>query len=293
MHLIPLIVLIVAVGSVAVMLDRRWRVQEALKNTAPSTDASTSATASAEDVSDVTVTSKVLDRIASALSSVPLVGDRLTMVHDRLRTRQDRNLPGQFREWIAKVCDDDPSVKDWVQGLSPEGLQAFTDHLAVFCHEMGFELAWMVQPELEMQPALTQTFTQVVRHYCRACHQAAAAQRELELYKTLLAFEHNPASSKTHAFGQKLFAKLVEARLTSVSIADYLTVTPKEQQQYMVRAIREAAKANQTEFNRLLKEVMSAPAPASTEAQPTTTQAYTSAKQGTNGPATSFGAAAT
>jgi len=288
MHLIALTLLIVAAGIAAVMLDRRWRAQRALKETTPAADASTSATASAEEASDATVISKVTDRIASALSSVPMVGDRFTMVRDRLMRRKDPNLPGQFREWIAKACADDPSVNNWVQGLSPEGLQAFTDHLVVFCDEMGFELAWVVQQQLETQPELAQTFAQVVSHYCRACQQAAAAQDDLEVYKTLLAFEHNPASRKTQAFGQKLFAKVVEARLTSVSMSEYLTVAPKEQQQYMVRAIREAAKTNHTVFNRLLKEVASDSAPASTVAQPASTQAHMSADQGADAPATSF-----
>jgi len=71
-------------------------------------------------------------------------------------------------------------------------------------------------------------------------------------------------------------------------MSEYLTVAPKEQQQYMVRAIREAAKTNHTVFNRLLKEVVSDSAPASTEAQPASTQAHMSADQGADAPATSF-----
>jgi len=210
------------------------------------------------------------------------------MVGDRLMRRKDPNLPGQFREWIAKTCADDPSVNNWVQGLSQEGLQAFTNHLSMFCHEMGFELAWVVQQQLEIQPELAQTFAQVVAHYCRACQQAAAAQDELEVYKTLQAFEHNPASKKTQAFGQKLFAKVVEAGLTSVSMSEYLIAAPKEQQQYMVQAIHEAAKTNHVVFNRLLKEVASDSAPASPVAQPATTPAHTTTEQGADASATSF-----
>jgi hypothetical protein len=281
MYLLVLVLLVVAAGTLSVMLDRRWRAQQTLKETSPAAAASTSATASAEEASDATVISKVTDRVASALRGVPLVGDRLMR-------QKDPNLPGQFREWIAKTCADDPSVNNWVQGLSQEGLQAFTNHLSVFCSEMGFELAWVVQQQLDIQPELAQTFAQVVAHYCRACQQAAAAQDELEVYKTLQAFERNPASKKTQAFGHKLFAKVVEAGLTSVSMSEYLIAAPKEQQQYMVRAIREAAKTNHVVFNRLLKEVASDSAPASTVAQPVTTQTHTTAEQDANTSATSF-----
>jgi hypothetical protein len=288
MSLIVLTILVAAAGTASVMLDRRWRAQRALQETTPAADASTSATTSAVEASDATVISKVTDRVAAVLRSVPMVGDRLAMVGDRLSRKKDPNLPGQFREWIAKAFADDPSVNNWVQGLSQEGLQAFTDHLSVFCSEMGFELAWVVQQQLETQPELAQTFAQVVSHYCRACHQAAATQDDLEVYKTLQAFERNPASRKTQAFGQKLFAKVVEAGLTSVSMPEYLISAPKEQQQYMVRAIREAAKTNHAVFNRLLKEVVRDSAPGSTAAQPATTQARTSTDQGADAPVTSF-----
>ena len=169
MHLLLLVLLVVAAGTAAIILDRRWRAQRTLKEATPAADASTSATASAGEASDATVISKMTDRVTSALRSVPMVGDRLMR-------RKDPNLPGQFREWIAKTCADDPAVNNWVQGLSQEGLQAFTNHLSMFCHEMGFELAWVVQQQLEIQPELAQTFAQVVAHYCRACQQAAAAQ---------------------------------------------------------------------------------------------------------------------
>ena len=281
MSLIILTMLVAAAGTASVMLDRRWRAQRALQETTPHADTSTSATAADVEAADATMVSKAADRVASVLRRVPGVGSRLNR-------RKDAHLPGQFREWIAQACADDPAVNDWVQGLSPEGLQAFTDHLAAFCHDMGFELEWVVQQRLETQPELAQTFARVVSHYCRACQQAAAAQDELDVYKTLQAFENNPGSRKTQAFGQKLFAKVVEAGLTSVSMSEYVSAAPKEQQQYMVRAIREAAKTNPAVFNRLLKEVASDSASASTVAQPTATQARTSAEQDADAPATSF-----
>ena len=281
MSLIILTMLVAAAGTASVMLDRRWRAQRALQGTTPDADASTSAEASDVEASDASVISQAADRVASVLRRVPVVGDRLNR-------RKEPNLPGQFREWIARACADDPAVNNWVQGLSPEGLQAFTDHLAAFCHDMGFELAWVVQQQLETQPELEQSFARVVSHYCRACQQAAAAQDELDVYKTLQAFENNPGSRKTQAFGQQLFAKVMEAGLTSVSMSEYVSAAPKEQQQYRVRAIREAAKTHPAVFNRLLKEVAYDSAAASTGAQPTTTQARTSADQGADAPATSF-----
>jgi len=94
-----------------------------------------------------------------------------------------------------------------------------------------------------------------VLHYCRACHQAVAAQQDLDVYKTLLAFEHNPGDGKAQEFGHKLFAKVIEAGLTSVAMSEYLLAAPKDQRQYMLRAIREAAERHREAFYRLLKEI--------------------------------------
>jgi len=251
MTFIALVMLAIAVGAMGIVLDRGSRKSSA--DTPPAPDALTT-----------TLRSRVTDRLTSTLSSMPLVGDRLIR-------GKDASLPAQFRAWIARACADDRSLNQWVQGLSEEGLRAFTDHVAAFCSEMGFELSWVVQQRLDTHPELERSFEKVVLDYCRACREAAAAQDELEVYKTLRAFEDNPSSRKTQAFGQKLFAKVVEAGWTSVSVSEYLMATPKEQQQLMVRAVREAAKTHGTMFNRLLKEVARDPGPASAAARPAAT----------------------
>jgi hypothetical protein len=141
-----------------------------------------------------------------------------------------------------------------LQQLPEKEEQAFIDQVAAFCTERGFELPWVVEHRLEPYPELAQAAEQVVLHYCRACHQAVAAQQDLDVYKTLLAFEHNPADDMAREFGHKLFAKVIEAGLTSFSMSEYLLAAPKDQRQYMVRAIREAAERHREAFYRLLKE---------------------------------------
>jgi hypothetical protein len=258
--------LVVATSAASIALDRHWRTRRSSADTAPAAEPSTAAPEVAAPVAAPWI-ARVTDRVTAVLESLPLVGDRLTW-------RKDSQELAQFQAWITRVCATDAALHDWVQGLSPEGLQAFAEHLAAFCADMGFELSWVVQQQFATHPALAQLSETVVVQYCRACQQATAAQDELELYKTLRAFEHNPASKKTQAFGQKLFAKVVEAGLTSVSMPEYLLAAPHEQQQTMVQAIREAAQTNPTVFNRLLKEVVEDAAPA---VVPTAPPASTSA----------------
>jgi hypothetical protein len=242
----------IVVGTASIVIDRRWRARQSAADTP------------AEGASTTPLLSRMTERVAATLGSMPIMGGRLTR-------RKDANLPSQFQAWMARSGAEDPSLNQWVQGLSTEALEAFTDHVSAFCAEMGFELSWVVQQRLDAQPDLARAFEKVVLDYCRACREAAAAQGELEVYKTLQAFEANPSGRKTQAFGQKLFAKVVEAGLTSVSMPEYLMATPKEQQQHMVRAIREAAKAHGATFNRLLKEVARDPGLVSGAAQPAAT----------------------
>ena len=269
-----LIMLVGAVGATSIILDRRWQARKLAADTPAAAEPTPPAPESAADAPVTSWLARVTGRVTTTLSTLPLVGDLLTR-------SKEADLPSQFQAWIASA--DEPSIHAWVQGLSKEGLQAFTEHVSAFCAEMGFELAWVVQQQLVTHPELAQAFTQVVLHYCRACHAAAVAQDELEGYKTLQAFERNPSSRKTQAFGHKLFAKVVEAGLTSVSMSEYLMATPKEQQQYMVRAIREAAQAHSAAFNRVLKEV--ARGPQSAAAQPAATPESTVGGQDAAAPA--------
>jgi hypothetical protein len=257
---------VIVVGVMSIALDRRWRARKSATDITPAADPTSPSPESTTEGSTARLFSKVTDRVTSTLGGVPIVGDRL------LR-RKDADGASRFQTWVAKACAEDPSLNQWMQGLSKEALQAFTDHVSAFCTEMGFEPSWVTQQRLDAHPEVARAFERMVLNYCRACHEAAAAQEELEVYKTFQAFEDNPSSRKSHAFGQRLFAKVVEAGLSSVSMSEYLTATPKEQQQYMLRAVREAAKNHSAAFNRLLKEVARDAVHASTAAQPTTTSA--------------------
>jgi diadenosine tetraphosphatase ApaH/serine/threonine PP2A family protein phosphatase len=272
---LPAVVLVA--GTTAIVINRRRRARKSAVETPQATEETPQATDAATSVEDK----------RSRTFFTRLTG-RVGNWRNRLTRRQPQDMRQQFHAWIAKACADEASLCTWLQQLPEKEEQAFIDQVAAFCTARGFELPWVVEHRLEPYPELAQTAEQVVLHYCRACHQAVAAQQDLDVYKTLLAFEHNPADGKAQGFGHKLFAKVIEEGLTSVSMSEYLLAAPKEQQQYMVRAIREAAKTNHAVFNRLLKEVVRDSAPGSTAAQPATTQARTSTGQGADAPVTSF-----
>ena len=251
---------VVSTASVGVIaLNRRRQRRKQAGDTAPATESAQGTTAN--------FTSRVADSISASVQGGPKAW------FGSLRRKKSANLPQQFLAWIDKGDTIEQPVKDWLHSLSEPGLQAFTEHLATFCSDMGFELAWLVEQQFDENPELAQTTEKIVLPYCRACQQAAAAQEDIEAHKMLQAFEQNPSSRKHQEFGQKLFAKLVQESLAAANISDYLAATSKKRQQQTLQAIQEAVKKDSVAFNRALKEVIRGLESASTAPQTSTTPA--------------------
>ncbi len=88
--------------------------------------------------------------------------------------------------------------------------------------------------------------------YCTACLEAAQAQEALHSFRTLQAFEQNPAQFRE--LSQALLGKLVDEGLASApSISELLALSEKERQAQVIQTIQEAAKANREAFVRVFK----------------------------------------
>ncbi|ETX05234.1 hypothetical protein [Candidatus Entotheonella palauensis] len=236
MTLLPFILLVAGVGTVSIMLDRRLRA----KSQADTTPA------------------EERDEPAATKGSNDLGHLWATPVHwyNSLVNKQPEDFPQRFREWVVNASDDS-AVTDWLKGLSDEGLKAYTKHLSRFCTDMGFELVWLVDKQLEKRDAqLAQTAKRIVLHYCQACQQAASCQEHLEAHKQLLSFEQNPGGRKNRTFGEKLLAKLVDADLVTTLPAEFIGASPTERQQLIAEAINEASSKDQATFSRLVREVL-------------------------------------
>ena len=244
MMYLALPIAVVVAGTTAIVLDRRWRARKSVVATPQAAEATPEAAEATTAVED-----KGRRKLFSRLTG------RVARWRDRITGRQHQDMRSQFHAWMAQACANEVSLCTWLQELPEKEGQAFIDQVTAFCTERGFELPWVVEHRLKPYPELAQAAEQVVLHYCRACHQAAVAQQDLDVYKNLLAFEHNPANSRTQEFGYKLFAKVIEAGLTSVTMSEYLLAAPKAQRQYMLRAIHEAAERHREAFVRLLQEI--------------------------------------
>ncbi|MDH3602589.1 MAG: hypothetical protein OEU26_23495 [Candidatus Tectomicrobia bacterium] len=246
-------VLVLGIGTASVVVDRRLQARKQRAGIAPDTDAESSET----------TTTSVLSNWTSRLWSVPKSWT------DRIIRTTPADMPQQFREWVVGAAGDDTAIKNWLNALSDEGLKAFTKHVATFCSDMGFELQWLVEKRFDKNPDLAQSVESIVLHYCRACLQSAEIQGDLEVYKQLLAYEEAPSSRQNRAFGEKLFAKVVEEGLVSASMSEYLGLSPKQRQERALEGIGEAAAKDNEVFIRAVRDVVRGEAGTSQTSEPT------------------------
>ncbi len=234
MTIVPLLFIVVGAGTVSVILDRRYRA-----NRLASAHAADTSNTSGQGASGI-----------EQLWSTPMAWYRSLM------NKQAEDFPESFRTWATESLDD-PTVKDWINALSPEGLKAYTKHLSGFCTDMGFQLVWLVDKSSGYQdPHLLQRLQQIVLNYCQACQQAATNQDALDVHKQILSLKQNPGGRKNRAFSEKLLAKLVGANMVTLSMSDFLAASPQERQQLIIDAINEASSKDQSAFTQLVRQVM-------------------------------------
>ncbi len=250
MPFLPLVVLLFGVGTAAAWVDRRLQARKRAR------EANGSEAEPSEEADGVAMKRGVKGW------------------YDRIVHRTPADLPQRFRAWAVSAAADDTAVKNWLKALSDdEGLPAFTKHLAVFCSDMGFELMWLVEQTHDKNPEWVHAAERTVLHYCRACQQATTAQEDFEAHKRILEFEQNPSSKKNEAFGKNLFAKVIEAKLATGSISEYLMQPPVEQRRRVREAIREAVEKDSVAFDRVVKEVVRGNEPGSEAASTSATSA--------------------
>jgi hypothetical protein len=264
MYIFPLIILLIGVAIASVVLDRRYQAKQLTTSDEDGAEDSENTAPSLKDT---------ISQVSNRVVATAQLGPRGW--YDKATGHKPSEMPQHFRSWVA-ASKADKKLKTWIEELSPESLQAFTEHVAIFCADMGCELAWLVEENVDDTPSpeLTKTVEQIVLHYCQACHKAAQEQETFDAQHALQAFVQNPSSRKSQDFGRKLFAGLVDANLASVPMAEYLMASKKEQREHMTAAIQEATAKSQAAFTQVLKAVVKGPLEA---ADPTaTTESFTS-----------------
>lgn len=195
------------------------------------------------------------DRLGKVTAQSPAWATRVQqMVTQPSWPRTTNNTPDlahRFREWAVTKLQQEPATTAWLAALSPKANLAFTQQVAEFCEEMGFDLAALVDGRLAHVPQAAQQATEIVRFYCNANYTAALSQPDFDATKRFLAYLRAPLQKRNQAFGQQLYTNLVEKQLVTPPTGSAPITDPQ-----VVEAICQAATSHSTSFSMVLNEVV-------------------------------------
>jgi len=195
------------------------------------------------------------------------------------RRKRAKKEPQQFKEWVVEASlaenkqlyqslpDTAQAFATWLAGLSLEETAAFDQDLSAFCSGLNFELAWLLNQELDDDPGLKQAVDEAVVLYALAHHKATQVQGNIEVFRTFMAWQEDPTKGEHKELTQALFDKLVEKGLAPAPSPKLFMASEQKRQEHIVQAIRKAAEADRQAFSAILKEVM-APADISPAKEP-------------------------
>lgn len=245
---VSLILAVLVLGTLSRSWKQRWLARQQ--------NAVTNDTAAAGEMPNA------ITRVATSVETLTApVRARVAQEFTELRNRLDFNakqatLAERFRAWATVALAEDAQVVRWLNALSPAANVAFTQQVAEFCREMGFDLSALLNGELEQLPTAEQKAREIVRLYCRTNRQAAFAQDEFDASKRLLAYLRAPTQKSNQLFGQTLYRKLAEQGLTPTPPVDLTKATAAAVHTQILTTIRQVATQQPEAFTTVLGKMM-------------------------------------
>ncbi|MBN1994411.1 MAG: hypothetical protein JW953_17060 [Anaerolineae bacterium] len=203
-------------------------------------------------------------------------------VSGKLKLRRDKSgLAKKFKEWVAEASLDKQShlyeelphaaesFAAWLASLTPQETEAFCDKVARFCASLGFDLAWLMDDQLNGQPELKRAIEEAVALYSIAAWRASNVQNDVHAFLAFQQWLANPSRNK--ALGQKLYGELVRQGLVKVSPDLYLA-PEKERTAEAVSAVKQVAENKPAVFNKVLDGIVN-PKPTAPKAETKATPA--------------------
>lgn len=239
MEHLPLIILVLIVGTVSIVVDRRIQLRRAAQQAAA--DART-------------------EQAANATAPTPKsagLGNRLRKWRQRVSVQEKPDPIQTFRTWSVEAFADKPEVRYWLAALPDSALKAFLDELNLFCQQLGFELNWVVEKQVNAYPVLTQRLQAIILQYANACRDAVLAQDELKIFKAWQTFDQNPYGKEEQIFAQKLFNQLVTQGITPALPEHLKTGHEQERQIYIVQILRQERERQSMAFQQAISGVVS------------------------------------
>ncbi len=182
-------------------------------------------------------------------------------VRGRMKLRRDKQgLATKFKQWAAgpaleqtQLYNDLPGAAKnfnaWLSTLSPQDTEEFCDKIAHYCAALGFDLAWLVDDQLNALPQLKNAVQEAVTLYSITTWRAMQVETQVQTFKAYQQWLAHP--DKHRQVGQKLYGELARQGIITPPPELYLA-TEKERDAEAVRAIKQVAAEKPDMFTNVL-----------------------------------------
>lgn len=166
---------------------------------------------------------------------------------------KSKEQPAAFRAWVAQ--QDWADTNTWLASLDEKGLTNITSEMAAFCEDAGFDLAWLIQNQINKE-ALRETLENAVRLNLQAFHHASRVQPSLTLYKTLVDWLQKPTSRKYRHDTRAIYSQLAQEGVIPPASADALLDTNKNRWQHVTDALHTAYRNDPNAVERAVQTII-------------------------------------
>lgn len=175
-------------------------------------------------------------------AAVDVIPPRLSKRFDR----KHRQLPRLMLEWAERR--DKHGLGAWLRKLPPQQLNRLTSDVATYARDMGFDLLWIVDKQID-EVVLRRQIGDAVFQYLNAFYVAASAHDDMESYKQLTHYLNNLGSRRYWPQTRIVFKQLAADGIVDRT-NDLLFQSKRQQKRYIMQSIlqvsetdREAVKA--------------------------------------------------
>lgn len=210
------------------------------------------------------------------------------MVDRRIQERKRQHVTAvdktseRFARWAQVTFADNARLQQWLASLPPEATSALAGRLADYCHDLGFQLDWVMTGGVAQE--LTPSLRRIAAQYVKSCFEAYQSQDDVRCLSAWLDYNQQPSGKEQQVLGQHLLAQLIAAGIVSQSARTLLTAQDGESASKIHAALSTAAEQNPAALRMALKTVLVGPLAAPAQAGATNGQVAPAMKAAAGAP---------
>lgn len=174
----------------------------------------------------------------------------VTFFVERQATRRKTPKPFEaLQTWGQRELENE-ATKTWLAGLDQQETKRLAQRLTQFGRKGRFNIKWLLYDQFENNDVLKTKANKMASNYVTAAWQQVDMQADIEAHKVFAQLQKAPHQRKHRVLVLDLYARLIDARLTSVpSVGDTVRLSDRKKRKRAVKAIMQSAETNRPAFN--------------------------------------------